>query len=223
MKLISREKAIEKELPRYFTGIPCKKNHIAEIRVCDNKCFECAKLYDREYKKKNRERIRERDKIYYYKDIEKARAKRRYYSNKDIEKTRAKRKIYRDNNRERIRAWKRKYEAKQKTIPEIKLVLNMRSRISGIISRNHKNKQAKTIELLGCNGIFLRKYIQKRFKKGMSWDNYGKWHIDHITPIDYFIKKCNFNSLQVQKKCFNYKNLQPMWAEDNLIKGAKLI
>ena len=49
MKLISKEKAIEKGLPRYFTGIPCKKNHIAEIKVCDNKCFECAKLYDREY------------------------------------------------------------------------------------------------------------------------------------------------------------------------------
>ena len=208
MKLISKEKAIEKGLPRYFTGIPCKKNHIAEIKVCDNKCFECAKLYDREYKKKNRERIRERDKIYYYKDIEKSRAKGR---------------IYRDNNRERIRAVKRKYEAKQKTIPEMKLILNMRSRISAIISRNHKNKKAKTIELLGCNGIFLRQYIQRRFKKGMSWNNYGKWHIDHIVPINYFVKKCDFNSLQIQKKCFNYKNLKPMWAVDNLQKGSRLL
>ena len=223
MKLISKEKAIEKGLPRYFTGIPCKKNHIAEIKVCDNKCFECAKLYDREYKKKNRERIRERDKIYYYKDIEKSRAKRRYYHNKDIEKSRAKGRIYRDNNRERIRAVKRKYEAKQKTIPEMKLILNMRSRISAIISRNHKNKKAKTIELLGCNGIFLRQYIQRRFKKGMSWNNYGKWHIDHIIPINYFVKKCDFNSLQIQKKCFNYKNLKPMWAVDNLQKGSRLL
>jgi len=222
MKIVSRKEARIQGLPRYFTGIPCKKNHITEIRVCDNKCFECAKLYDREYKKKNRERIRERDKIYYYKDIEKARAKRRYYRNKDIEKSRAKRRVYRSNNIEKIRAWKREYEAKQKTIPEMKLILNMRSRISAIISRNHKNKKAKTIELLGCNGIFLRQYIQRRWKKGMSWANYGKWHIDHIIPIDYFLKKCNFNSLRTQKKCFNYKNLRPEWAEYNLRKGSKV-
>ena len=105
----------------------------------------------------------------------------------------------------------------------MKLILNMRSRISAIISRNHKNKKAKTIELLGCNGIFLRQYIQRRFKKGMSWNNYGKWHIDHIVPINYFVKKCDFNSLQIQKKCFNYKNLKQMWAVDILQKGSRLL
>jgi len=78
------------------------------------------------------------------------------------------------------------------------------------------------LELLGCNIKFLKQYIQKRFKKGMSWKNYGKWHIDHIIPINYFLKKCNFNSLKVQKKCFGYKNLSPEWAVYNLRKGSKL-
>ena len=76
---------------------------------------------------------------------------------------------------------------------------------------------------LGYTPLELLNHLESKFTDGMSWDNLDEWHIDHIIPIDYFVKKCNFNSLQIQKKCFNYKNLQPMWAIDNLRKGTKLI
>ena len=52
----------------------------------------------------------------------------------------------------------------------------------------------------------------------MSWENYGKWHIDHIIP-------CNIFDLTIpsqQEECFNWKNLQPLWAADNLRKGSKI-
>lgn len=54
----------------------------------------------------------------------------------------------------------------------------------------------------------------------MSWDNYGKWHIDHKTPKSVF----NFTQAEHRdfKRCWALKNLQPMWAEDNHSKGAKL-
>ena len=48
----------------------------------------------------------------------------------------------------------------------------------------------------------------------MSWDNYGDWHIDHIIPCAAF----DLTDIEQQKKCFNYKNLQPLWAEENLKK-----
>ena len=59
----------------------------------------------------------------------------------------------------------------------------------------------------------------KRFKEGMSWRNYGfyGWHIDHIKPVSKF----NLLDQKQQKKCFNYKNLQPLWAKENFLKSNK--
>jgi hypothetical protein len=52
----------------------------------------------------------------------------------------------------------------------------------------------------------------------MSWKNYGKWHIDHIRPCSSF----DLSDPQQQRTCFNYSNLQPLWAKDNLNKSNKL-
>ena len=60
-------------------------------------------------------------------------------------------------------------------------------------------------------------YLAAKFQEGMSWDNHGEWHIDHIKPC------CKFNLLddEEQRKCFHYTNLQPLWSKDNLSKGGK--
>lgn len=83
-----------------------------------------------------------------------------------------------------------------------------------------KEKHKKTIELLGCSIDEFKKYIESKFKDGMSWDNYGYtgWHIDHIIPCSKF----NLSELNEQKKCFHYTNLQPLWAEENFKKSNKL-
>jgi putative phage-type endonuclease len=60
-------------------------------------------------------------------------------------------------------------------------------------------------------------FLETKFKEGMTWENHGEWHIDHIKPC------ASFNLLDdyEQKKCFHYKNLQPLWATENLRKGDK--
>ena len=58
-------------------------------------------------------------------------------------------------------------------------------------------------------------YIASLFQKGMSWDNYGEWHLDHIKPISLATTE-----EEVYKLC-HYTNYQPLWAKDNIIKGAK--
>ena len=66
----------------------------------------------------------------------------------------------------------------------------------------------------------LKKHLEKLFQTGMTWNNYGDWHIDHKIPIAVF----NFTKPEHRdfKRCWALKNLQPMWAEENLSKGASL-
>lgn len=74
----------------------------------------------------------------------------------------------------------------------------------------------KFVDLVGCSPEFLIKYLESKFTKGMSWDNYGfrGWHIDHIKPCASFNL---FDDIEV-KKCFHYSNLQPLWMKDNMSK-----
>jgi hypothetical protein len=72
------------------------------------------------------------------------------------------------------------------------------------------------MKLIGCDINQLKKHLENKFKSGMTWDNYGVWHIDHIKPL------CSFDLRdegEVKKAC-HYSNLRPLWAEDN-IKKAK--
>jgi hypothetical protein len=73
--------------------------------------------------------------------------------------------------------------------------------------------------LIGCSINELRAHLEAKFKEGMSWENYGKWHIDHIIPCSAF----NLTDIQQQQECFNYKNLQPLWAKENWSKGNKIL
>jgi hypothetical protein len=78
-------------------------------------------------------------------------------------------------------------------------------------------KSKHTIEYLGCSADFLKKYLEEQFKPGMTIENHGEWHIDHILPLtptdpiseDELIKRLHFT------------NLQPLWAQENLSKGNK--
>ena len=98
-----------------------------------------------------------------------------------------------------------------------KLKDQLRHRIYKALKGYSKSK--KTLELLGCSLDFLRLYLQSKFQPGMSFSNYGKWHIDQIIPCARF----NLQDPEEQKKCFNWKNLQPLWAEENIKKSDKII
>jgi len=71
--------------------------------------------------------------------------------------------------------------------------------------------------LVGYGVMELKEHLQKQFTEGMTWDNYGEWHIDHIKPINRF----NIESVEDEdfKTCWSLNNLQPLWALDNLIKS----
>jgi len=124
-------------------------------------------------------------------------------------------KIYRKKNRHKINIHEME---RLKTDIDYKLRKMLRNRITAAVKNNQKSK--KTMELIGCSIPFLKNRLESKFKKGMAWKNYGLygWHIDHIIPCAHF----DLSKPSQQKKCFHYKNLQPLWAEENLKKSDKI-
>jgi len=86
---------------------------------------------------------------------------------------------------------------------------------------SESKKYSRFIDLVGASIESVRAHLEQQFKPGMTWANYGKigWHIDHIKPCASF----DLSDPNQQKACFHYSNLQPLWALDNLSKGAKLV
>lgn len=98
--------------------------------------------------------------------------------------------------------------------PIFRLAQYLRSRIRYALKSNAKS--AASAALLGCTHVQLRKWLELQFTEGMTWTNYGMWHVDHIRPC------CSFNLAdpKEQANCFNYRNLQPLWAKANLAKSG---
>ena len=215
-------------------------------------CKECRKEYKKAYYEQNREKIKERKKAYRKQNSEKIKAyyeqnreKIKAWREQNAEKIKERHKAYREQNREKIKERKKAYRKqnaeklkgqmkayhkqnrdkariyqrnKRKTDPNFRLANNLRGRVRQAL--NGKGKSKNTLKLLGCSVVFLKKYLENQFQAGMSWNNYGYngWHIDHILPCASF----DLSDPKQQQKCFHYSNLQPLWAKDNISKGAKI-
>lgn len=106
---------------------------------------------------------------------------------------------------------------RRKTDVAFKLAHNLRKRMGNAIKRNQKMGSA--VADLGCTILQFKQYIESKFQEGMSLANYGKWHLDHIRPLASF----NLTNRDEFLKAAHYSNYQPLWAYDNLKKGASLI
>lgn len=112
------------------------------------------------------------------------------------------------------RLYKKKYLSENKSAH---IAHNLRTRIKSILIKNKTGKSLSSQKLAGCSYNELKLYLQSKFKEGMSWDNYGDWHIDHIIPCSAF----DLTKEENQIKCFHYTNLQPLWAYENRRKSNK--
>lgn len=123
---------------------------------------------------------------------------------------------YNINNKSRVKKYKRKYNRiRHQTDIHYRLANNLRSRLYQALKNNQKSGSA--VKDLGCNIVFFKWHLESQFESGMTWDNYGQWHIDHIQSISSFDLT---DRKQLLKVC-HYTNLQPLWQVDNLRKGAK--
>lgn len=116
-----------------------------------------------------------------------------------------------DKRREQARVY---HKIRYDTDPEYRIKNNVAKRLRYALKDYHIRKINKPFDLTGCSVQFLYEYIGERFTEGMNWDNYGKWHVDHIKPCSKF----NLQDPEERKKCYHYTNTQPLWAKDNIRK-----
>lgn len=127
------------------------------------------------------------------------------------EKRSAQHKEWRKKNLSRraisMRAWR--------SNPENRLASNLRSRISNVLKG--RTKFFGLVEATGCELPELKAWLSGWFEEGMSWDNYGRWEIDHRHPCDSF----DLSDPEQQRRCFHYLNLRPLWKTENRSKGSR--
>ena len=176
----------------------------------------------REHYCSNKDRILKDKKFYHIKnrDYILARQKRRRTLNP--EKMKEERRAAYWKNIVKIKAFKKRYsKEKLANDPLCRLRLNLRNRLRGALRNGQKTGSA--VADLGCTVEFLKQYLEERFQPGMAWTNYGhgarKWNIDHIYPLSSF----NLTQRNCLLKACHYTNLQPLWHEDNMIKGKRLV
>jgi len=202
--------------------------------------------YQKEYRLKNKKKLqayekrrgteyRLKNKEYYIQYRLSHKAQRREYLIKNKEHIKKKNKEYVSKNKDYWLQWSREYkknrspEAKEvhnkwkrtyrkmrcENDPSFKLRQRLASRIWGALSGAHKS--AHTMELIGCTVEELWIHLESQFKRGMTRGNYGIWHCDHIKACAKF----DLTDPEQQRICFHWTNLQPLWATDNIKKGAR--
>lgn len=99
--------------------------------------------------------------------------------------------------------------------PVYKFARNVRTFLHQSFARTGNKKSERTSKILGCSIDFFRAHIERQFHRGMSWDDRSDWHIDHIRPVSMAKSIDDVISLN------HFTNLRPMWASENMSKGAK--
>lgn len=171
----------------------------------------------REFRVGNGELIRDKAKEYRAANREKINARARQARLNDLENYRARARAYSRTPkwRQTQAKWRKERKARDQ---HFRILTNLRSRISLAIREGGAKRSARTAQLVGCDIPLLMAWLAAKFQPGMNWNNYGKWHIDHIKPCASF----DLTDPKQQQACFHYSNLQPLWAADNIRKKAKI-
>lgn len=93
------------------------------------------------------------------------------------------RKLSPDELRERKRAQVRRRMAERYADPVIRMHMLIAGRLRKTLQRMGARKDARTFEMLGYSDADLKSHLERQFLSGMTWENMGKWHIDHIVPV----------------------------------------
>lgn len=203
------------KIEKPFSGF--HKNHRTKDGL-QSKCRGCIKAYDKVRYQKNMEKERLLKKAYYEENRDRIKARQKAYYEANKDKVKVRQKAYYEANKGKKKAYIKEYQRERlKTDSLYKLKHRLRVRTSQAFRRKGYRKNTKTQEMLGVDWDIAKAHIERQFKKGMTWENHGEWHIDHIIPL---------SKAKTEKELIrlcHYTNLQPLWGEENLTKGNKIL
>ena len=173
----------------------CKKEGKNYREKLENKITK--KEYDKVYREQNKDKIKNNNKLYREKNFESLKLKKIKYNN---------------DNKKIVNF--RKNEYRKRFEIENPHIVAWRSVLKNSLSRLGKDKEGHTVDLLGYSAIELHNHIISLFTEGMSWDNHGEWHIDHIKRVSDFIKDTHPSIVNA------LSNLRPLWSTTREINGV---
>lgn len=180
------------------------------------------------------EEIRQKNRKYYLKNQERIKARTRDWAEKNPELKKANRKRHYQENREKYiqsaRDWcannrERRRKIAKDHLERLRLerpdeyvaITAARKMVARVLANTEKTKRGRTYETLGYNKQDFVRHIESLFQDGMTWDNHGEWHIDHIIPVSELVK----SGVTDPSKINALANLRPIWAHENHAKHAK--
>jgi len=162
----------------------------------DTYCKVCNASKSKEWNYKNRDRRRQINAAYALRNRDKVLQDMRNWYQNNSERCKS-------NVANRIK------EREQEDI-NFKLKRRIRSRLCSALKRNYKTGSA--VKDLGCSIEQFKKHLEDQFQIGMTWDNYGKWEIDHIIPL----ASVDLTNAETFAKVVHFTNMRPLWKKDNL-------
>ena len=206
----------------------------------ESSCKRCTSVRTLRYRAKHLDRIKEAQKVWQTNNRDRTRMAQDRYHQRNPNAAREARSRYaeahrpemarkmarwRDRNREHSREYMRSYYqrgyyARRRAKPEFRITSSLRSRLRAVLSGAGTKKTERMESILGASVVDVRAHLEAQFLPGMTWENYGLhgWHIDHIRPCASF----DLTDPEQQRQCFHWTNLQPLWAAENIRKGARV-
>lgn len=215
IKLLAEFNTSDKKFTKF-----CKKcNNVSKLNYYyrnREKILELQKTDD--YRKKKRNHYHEnKDLVLKYLLLNRERVKkhRQKYYLKNKEKILLKSKLYHKINRSQVNT---KAREKLKNNVKFRLIKRLRNRLTCFLKYKGIRKNYKFFQYIGCSIEELKIHLEKQFKPGMTWDNYGYygWHIDHIIPLN------SASTIEKLSELCHYTNLQPLWAKENISKKDRI-
>lgn len=194
------------------------------------RCKTCKSGIDSEYRKKNKTKISEHQKVYYQENAEKIKERSFEWYNHNSDKRKADMKVYYHTNKQKIKEkqkiWdetnKEKMKEYNKNYFNTKYKTNIQYRVKSAISSRMRDcikKKHGALVYIGCSIDVFINWIEYQFDCYMSWENYGSyWHLDHVLPCSSF----NLSREEEVFKCFNWKNMRPLEGRQNISKSNKI-
>lgn len=180
-------------------------------------CKACSNAKNKQYREKNPEASKASTSKWYQNNKDKKAAQVKKWAEQNKERYVSVSKAWKDANRDLFKGyWRRHYLESRKDNPAYRVHNAIGGRIRGCL---RGAKASRTEELIGYRIPELMSSLEKQFRPGMSWENYGEWHIDHIVPLAEF--DCSSEESEQIKKAWAIPNLRPIWAEENLRKRCK--